>query len=76
MANHRPCNIGKLVEEKKRDADFRFAQFVELLSEHDAAAGNPGGCVKEVCKRIGMPRASGIRYLRRLKDEMGPQASG
>lgn len=62
--------------------DRRFGQksspgldaFADLLSQHDASAGWPGGHAADCGLRLGKTAAYGKAMLQRLRKRMGPQA--
>lgn len=49
-------------------------RFAELLSEHDADAGNRGGHVADCARRMGISPAQGNGILQRMRRDLGPQA--
>lgn len=48
--------------------------FAEMLSRHDVKRRDPGGDVEKAAARLGQSKAWGHRMLKRMRDDLGPQA--
>lgn len=64
-----------LKSRKFRGRGDAIARFAEELARHDLKSGDKGGSVTLASGRCGVSTSNGHKMLRRIKRELGPQAT-
>ena len=66
---------GSALQYRRRlERSRKIDQFADLLAEHDADAGEPGGNITVCATKMGITPKEGNEIMQRIRRALGPQA--